>query len=80
MRRKVTPDHLAIPHRKSNSLDLDDIGDRVSSNSSKISKFPGIDPSRCGPACPAIVRRSSRVGEKVYFTGPSTQVPPTVNH
>src|SRR5712691_2666990 len=43
MRRKVIPDHLAVLHHKSNSLDLGDIGDRVSSNGNKISKFAGLD-------------------------------------
>jgi hypothetical protein len=38
MRRKVIPDHLAALHHKSNSLDLGDIGDRVSSNLSTFSQ------------------------------------------
>ncbi|MGA8442938.1 MAG: hypothetical protein WB762_13660 [Candidatus Sulfotelmatobacter sp.] len=41
MRRKVIPDDLAVLHHKSNSLELGNIGDRISSNGNKISKFPG---------------------------------------
>src|SRR5882762_6030085 len=43
MRREVIPDHLAVLHHKSNSLDLGDIGDRVSSNGNKVSEFAGLD-------------------------------------
>jgi hypothetical protein len=43
MRRKVIPAYLAVLHPKSNSLDLHDIGDRLSPNGNKICKFPGLD-------------------------------------
>ena len=39
MRRKIVPDHLAILHYESNSLQFADVGDRISSNGDKIGKL-----------------------------------------
>src|SRR5580700_528301 len=43
MRSEVIPDHLPILHHKSNSLQLGNIGDRISRNGDEIGKFPGLN-------------------------------------
>src|SRR5712692_330578 len=43
MRRKIVPHDLAVLHHEANSLELGNVGDRISSNGDEISKFPGLD-------------------------------------
>ena len=43
MQRKIIPDHLAVFHHESNALELANVGDRISSNGDKISKFTGLN-------------------------------------
>ena len=43
MQRKIIPDHLAVLHHESNSLQLATIRDWISCNGNDISKFPGLN-------------------------------------
>src|SRR5205823_14311325 len=43
MWRKVIPGYLAALHYKSNSLQLGNVSNRISSDGNEISKFPGLN-------------------------------------
>ena len=43
MRGQIIPDDLAVFHDEANALQFGDVGDRISSNGDKISKFAGLN-------------------------------------